>query len=109
MQYGLRHHEERGSDGEISYLFSRRQRKWLDKICLVLSVVLPITTLPQIYTTYTIQDASGVSLWMWVLYTIGMIPWLLYGIAYKSVPLIVSNALWITVQLIMVAGVLLYG
>jgi len=70
---------------------------------------MPATTIPQIYKTYVSQDATGVSLLMWVAYCFAGIPWLIYGVVHKSTPIIVMNILWLVVQIIMIVGVLLYG
>lgn len=81
----------------------------LDNVCMAFSVIMPATTIPQIWKTYYYQDATGLSLLMWVLYCVAVIPWLIYGIVHKSKPIIVLNVLWIIVQLIMVAGIMIYG
>jgi uncharacterized protein with PQ loop repeat len=70
---------------------------------------MPMTAIPQIYTLYTLQDAGSLSIWMWVLYSIGVIPFLIYGIAHRVTHLIVLNALWMTAQVIMIIGILMYS
>lgn len=81
----------------------------LDRVCTVFAVFMPLTTLPQIYKIYHYQDASGLSLWTWVLYSIGVIPFLLYGIVHRVPHLIVLNALWIVAQIVLIVGINLYG
>jgi len=44
-----------------------------------------------------------------VFYSVGVIPFLLYGLVHKVKHLIVLNVLWLSVQLTMIIGVLLYG
>lgn len=70
---------------------------------------MPATAIPQIYKTYMYQDATGVSLWMWLLYCLAVIPWLAYGIVHNYKPIIILNIFWLIVQVIMIVGVLLYG
>lgn len=81
----------------------------LDKTCLFFSVLMPATTLPQIYKIYVFQEVAGLSLLMWVLYTIGVIPFLIYGIVHKEKPLIVLNVLWLIAQVIIISGILMYS
>lgn len=81
----------------------------IDDLCVVFAVLMPATALPQIYKTFHTQDATGVSLWMWVLYSIGVVPFLLYGMAHRVRHLVILNLLWLSVQLTMIIGVLLYG
>lgn len=45
---------------------------------------------------------------MWILYTIGVVPFLMSGVIYKHVQLIILNSLWLIVQLVMIVGILLY-
>ncbi|MBN1792496.1 hypothetical protein JW826_02320 [Candidatus Woesearchaeota archaeon] len=82
--------------------------KSLDRICLVFSVIMPLTTLPQIIQIYATKDVKGLSLAMWILYMIGVIPFLMYGIAHKTKPLIILNALWLLCQAVIITGILMY-
>ena len=81
----------------------------LDRTCIVFSILMPMTALPQIYKTYALQDVTGVSLLMWVLYCIGCIPFLLYGLAHKEKPIIILNILWLIMQVTMIIGIILYS
>lgn len=46
---------------------------------------------PQAIKTIRSKDTRGVSLGMYVVFTIGVAFWLLYGIALHSWPMIISN------------------
>lgn len=83
--------------------------KLLDNIVYVVSVVLPLTTIPQIYQIWSTHDAQGISLLTWVLYAIFGIPMLLYGIVHKVKPLIIMNCLWLVVYELVIVGTILYG
>ncbi len=91
------------------YVKPRNYVKLLDKTCIFFSVLMPATTLPQIYKIYATQNVVGLSLSMWVLYTIGVIPFLLYGIVHKEKPLIILNVLWLIAQFVIIVGILLYS
>jgi uncharacterized protein with PQ loop repeat len=65
--------------------------KTLDQICMLFSLLMPLTTLPQIYKI----EVAGLSLSMWVLYSVGVIPFLLYGVLHKVRHLIILNSLWL--------------
>lgn len=75
---------------------------------MVIATVEPLTTIPQIFTLYSAQDASGLSFSTWLLYLIAAVIWLLYGIRIKSKPLIVSSVFWIITELPVVVGILIY-
>ena len=59
-------------------------------------VAATFTTLsfvPQAVKTIRSRDTSGISLWMYVVFTFGIACWFGYGIFLNSWPMIVSNAI----------------
>lgn len=46
---------------------------------------------PQAVQTIRTRDTRGISLGMYVVFTIGIVFWLVYGIALGSMPMILSN------------------
>lgn len=103
-----RHQKDRKQNSETTNN-SNRLKERVDKICLIFSVVMPLTTIPQIHLIYTEKHATGVSLLMWVFYCIGVIPFLLYGILHKERQLIILNSLWLVAQIIIIIGIVMYG
>ena len=47
---------------------------------------------PQAVMTIRSRNTSGISLAMYVIFTLGVALWLLYGIALKSGPMILANS-----------------
>jgi MtN3 and saliva related transmembrane protein len=47
---------------------------------------------PQTLRTIRTRDTKGISLWMYVILTSGIALWLLYGLAARSWPIILANA-----------------
>ena len=90
------------------HLSKRAEKRMINRICAVFAVLMPMTTLPQIYMLYKGHDTHGLSLSMWVLYSIGCIPFLAFGIIYKHAQLILLNVLWLIVQAAMIIGILIY-
>lgn len=82
--------------------------KIIDRICTVFAVFMPATSIPQAVQIYQTQDVSGLSLATWILYIIGVIPFLLYGIVHREKQLIILNALWLLMSTIIVVGILIY-
>jgi uncharacterized protein with PQ loop repeat len=80
----------------------------IDQICLVFSVLMPLTTLPQVIQLYTSHDASGLSLLMWVLYSVGILPFLAFGYIHKIKQLVILNILWLIVNGLMIYGIVKY-
>lgn len=83
--------------------------RFVDKTCLIFSVIMPMTTIPQIHLIYTEKHATGVSLLMWIFYCIGVIPFLCYGIIHKERQLVILNSLWLVAQIIIIIGIMTYG
>lgn len=84
-------------------------KRLVDKLCYAASVFMPATAIPQIHQLYTTRDADSLSLLMWVLYLVGIIPFMLFGILHKEKQLVVLNVLWLIVTLTIIAGILLYS
>jgi len=83
--------------------------KFLDNLCMISSVIMPFTTVPQIYKIFYYKDAIGISLMMWISYSILCIPMLLYGYFHKIKPILVLNLLWLIANSIIITGILIYG
>jgi uncharacterized protein with PQ loop repeat len=71
--------------------------------------MIAIMTAPQIWQIYSTQNASGVSLFTWLMYGLGSAFWVGYGIAHKEKPIIFTNVVASTLQLIVAIGVLMYS
>lgn len=102
------HKRKRIHSQKQTYPHPDKKIKFLDNLCLVFSVLMPATTIPQIWAIYMYQNVSGISLSMWVLYSIGVIPFLIYGIVHKEKPLIILNILWLIAQITVIVGILLF-
>jgi len=47
---------------------------------------------PQAWRTFRTKDVSGISLKMYVVFTVGVAVWLAYGIVLGEVPMMLSNS-----------------
>jgi len=86
--------------------------KWirlLDKVVLIIAILAPLGTLPQVYKIYAEKSAAGVSAFTWALYAIFSLPWLVYGIVHKEKPIAISYSLNILTYIAVIAGILLYS
>jgi MtN3 and saliva related transmembrane protein len=59
--------------------------------------------IPQALHTYRMRDVSGISLAMYSLFTVGVAMWLLYGWMTGSWPIMVANAITLTLVLTILA------
>lgn len=64
-----------------------------EPIGFVAALLTTIAFLPQVYKTWKIKDVSSLSLPMLILFFIGIILWLIYGILKNSFPMIFANTI----------------
>jgi len=89
--------------------FESKWLKILDKVALVVGILGPVFTLPQVYNIWILHQAGGVSVISWGSYTLFNIPLLLYGIAHKEKLMIVMYSLWFVVNLVVALGAFIYS
>lgn len=81
----------------------------LERLALVVAIVEPLSTVPQIVETFQSKNAESLSLLSWLLFMAASLVWLAYGIKIKNRPLIASSVLWVLTELTLIAGILLYS
>jgi MtN3 and saliva related transmembrane protein len=77
---------------------------WVKIVGYLAAAATTIAFLPQAFHTIKTKDTKGISLGMYLVFTFGVIMWLLYGIFKKDIPIISAN----TVTLILTIIILLY-
>lgn len=80
----------------------------IGKVAYIVALVGPLSSVPQIYEIWTERNAAGVSFLTWMLFLFTSLVWLLYGISKRDRPLIISNALWVVGEVIIMVGAVLY-
>lgn len=76
---------------------------------MVVSVIQPFASVPQIIEIWTTQSAAGVSIWTWLGFAgIGVVT-LYYAILHKLKPLIINQIIWFVLDALVVLGIVLYG
>ena len=81
----------------------------IDRLIYFGGIIGPIMTVPQVYQIWAGKNAAGVSVLSWSAYSVGAIFWIWYGIQHKQMPIILAQALYLILELFIVAGALLYG
>lgn len=84
-------------------------KRFLDSVIYIVGVLGPIMTLPQVFKIWVWHQAGGLSVISWGSYILFDIFWLMYGIAHKEKPIILTYASWILINSLVVSGVLLYS
>ena len=58
--------------------------------------------LPQVYKTWKTKSTEGLSLTMYLVFFLGIVFWLIYGIHLNSLPMILANAVTAVLSLFLV-------
>jgi len=51
---------------------------------------------PQAWQTFRTKDVSGISLGMYSVFTVGVSLWLVYGLLLQAWPIVIANAITVT-------------
>jgi len=65
----------------------------------VAGILTTISFLPQVVKVWKSRSATDISLWMFLLFSLGVFLWLLYGIYLEAMPIIVANAVTLVLAL----------
>ncbi len=65
----------------------------LEWLGVVAATCTTLSFVPQAVKTIRTRDTSGISLWMYLVFTVGIGFWFGYGLFLQSWPMIVSNAI----------------
>ncbi len=84
-------------------------KKFVDKSIYIVALFGPLMTIPQLLKIWVDQNATGVSALSWSGYLIAALFWLFYGILHKEKPIILTNILWVVLEVFIVIGTLIYG
>jgi MtN3 and saliva related transmembrane protein len=95
----LARHHKRPADKSDSF----------DYIVRFFVVATPLFELPQAWQIYSTQSAKDVSLPTWIFFCISDVVWMIYAARLKSVPLQVTYALYLIIEVSIVIGILLYS
>lgn len=66
----------------------------------VAAVLTTISFIPQALLIIKTKDTKGISLPMYILFTIGVACWLLYGIYFGMIPVIIANLITLALAIV---------
>lgn len=73
---------------------------WIKIIGYIAAASTTIAFLPQALKTIKTKDTKSISLGMYVLFTFGVLMWLIYGIANTDWPIIIANAVTLLLAIV---------
>jgi uncharacterized protein with PQ loop repeat len=74
-----------------------------------MSIFTMVMTIPQVWTIWIGQQASGVSILSWSAYLVSALLWLLFGVRRHDRNIYLPCVGWIVLDVAVIAGVVFYG
>ncbi len=71
-----------------------------DVLGLVAAILTTLSFIPQVYRCYKTKSAGDISLFMYLLFSLGVLLWLIYGIRISNMPILVANIFTLTFTVI---------
>jgi MtN3 and saliva related transmembrane protein len=68
-----------------------------------------ISFVPQVVQILKTRNTKGISLGMYIIFTFGILCWVLYGIFLGEAPLIIGNAITLVLALTILIFKIIYG
>ena len=76
-------------------MFNRRNVDQITIIGMLAAALTTIAFFPQVYKIYKTRSTRDLSLPMYILFSIGILLWLIYGIIINNLPIICANVVTI--------------
>lgn len=71
-------------------------------------IVGPLVSIPQLIEIYVRHNVQGISVLSWTGYAVLSVLWLAYGIVHREKPIILTQFLWLLVNVAVIVGAILY-
>lgn len=108
MQIAIHHYQKGKKSPEELTQKQKSFNKLVDDIIYIVGSFGVLVFIPQLIQIWSPGDISGVSLISWIGISIASLFWLFYGIVHKAKPIIFINILAVSIQLLIVLGILLH-
>lgn len=80
--------------------------KILDRVVMVISILYPLSAVPQLIEIIH-GNSAGVSVLSWLSFFTCAGLFLIYGLRHRVMPMIISNSIWVVVDGLVVASLLM--
>lgn len=80
----------------------------IDRLTDLAAFIYPLTGLPQLIRILQTHQAGGVSLASWIFFGVFEVIFLLYGLKHKIRPLVITQALWLVIDVAVVVAAAAY-
>jgi len=74
----------------------------IEIVGLIAAFLTTASFLPQVYKTWITKDVSSLSLPMFLMFFLGVVMWLIYGLLIKSLAIILANSVTVILSFLLV-------
>jgi len=89
------------------HISKKRKITWLDKTAVAAAFIYPLSGLPQVVGVMK-GNVEGVSISSWIGFIAFSAFFMVYALVHKIKPMIITNALWLIVDGLVLVGVLMH-
>lgn len=82
---------------------------WVHWVGYLAALLTTVSFVPQAWLTFRTRDVSGISLAMYATFALGVALWLTYGVLLGAWPLVLANAVTLTLALVILGLKLRHG
>lgn len=75
----------------------------IDLLGLVAGSLTTLSFVPQVLKIWRTKSGNDVSYGMFLLFSLGVLLWLIYGLALSAAPIVIANAVTLLLSLIVIA------
>lgn len=79
-----------------------------DMVVIVAAFLYPLSSIPQVIQIFH-GSTDGVSLYSWAGFAVFATIFLVYGFKYRIVPMIITNSVWLLMDILVIIGLLVNG
>ncbi len=72
---------------------------FVDAIGAIAAILTTISFLPQAIRIHRTKNTSAISFWMYLIFSLGVLLWLIYGVLIQAWPVVVANAITLLLSL----------
>lgn len=76
---------------------------WAEIIGYTAACLTTISFVPQAYKIYKTKDTAAISLSMFLIFNLGLICWLIFGVLMHSLPVILANSITLVLAMYILA------
>jgi len=81
---------------------------WITIMGFVAASLTTCAFLPQVIKTWRMKETRDISLWMYLIFTVGVSLWLVYGISIGDYPVSIANGATLILALSILAAKIKY-